>query len=420
MLVPFGRAVRVGRVPEGARRVVGPVRVEAAADLGQHLMIDRLPVEALRLGPPAQAVPHVALVVAAPERYAGVISETAHHGLGLLPGLVHEGRIVVRVEGAGVHEVLPDHDPVGVAQIVEGLVLVDAASPDAEHVEVGIRCRTDEFLVPLLVDAGEDRVGRDPVGAPGKHPGPVDLEGKGPALLRRLQRLLEQADPGEAGLGHPVVEDVFALDQVDHHGVEIRLARRPRVPEQGPVDPDRTLHPVQTRVDLRLEALDELLIRRQDDLELHTAGPIEKALHLDRDLKLGAPGLAAPNPSASFWLNGRAHPDILDRGPLVDLQGRGSPDAAREEPGGPVPAEGELRFAQQARRAGQVPSPQVFRRLLPPGLARSALQAHAHKILARAEPSAHVDAARHECIAMLADFLLVEKNLGLVIEPLEN
>ena len=420
VLVPLGRTVRVGRVPEGARRVVGTVRIEAPAHFGQHLMVDRLPVEALRLGPPAEAVPHVALVVAAPERYAGMISQAAHHGLGLLPGLVHEGGIVVRVEGARVHKVLPDHDPVGVAQVVEGLVLVDAATPDAEHIEMGVRGRADELLVALLVDAGEDRVGRDPVGSHGEHPGPVDLEGEGPALLRRLQRVLEQADPGEPGLGHPVVEDVLPFDQVDHHGVEVRLARRPRVPEQGPVDPDRTLHSVQARIDLRLEALDELLLGRQDDLELHTAGPVEKALHLDRDLKLRAPGRAAPRTTASFGLDGRAHPDVLDRGPLVDLQGRGSPDTAREEPGGPVPAEGKLGLAQQARRAGQIPPPHIFRGLLPPGLARPALQAHSQEVLVRAKPSAHIDAARHESITMLADLLPVEKDLGLVIEPLKD
>ena len=43
------------------------------------------------------------------------------------------GQVIV---GTGVHHVLPDHKPQLITQIVEKVVRIPAAAPDADHVEM--------------------------------------------------------------------------------------------------------------------------------------------------------------------------------------------------------------------------------------------------------------------------------------------
>ena len=65
------------------------------------------------------------------------MAEPPHLRLGLGADAVEE-RGVGRVHPAAEHEVLPDQDAQLVAGVVEGVVLVDAAAPDAEHVHVRV------------------------------------------------------------------------------------------------------------------------------------------------------------------------------------------------------------------------------------------------------------------------------------------
>ena len=76
-------------------------------------------------------------VVAAPERDRGMRAEPAD----LIVDLgAHFGEEVRRrgIEIAGEHEVLPDQQAELVAEIVEEILLVEAAAPDADHVHVGV------------------------------------------------------------------------------------------------------------------------------------------------------------------------------------------------------------------------------------------------------------------------------------------
>lgn len=81
-------------------------------------------------------------------------------GLGLDFGL---GFGVLRIGGAGQHEVLPHHDAVLVAQVVELVGLVDAAAPGAHHIGVGFHKIADAALVVALGDTGDEGVVGNPV-----------------------------------------------------------------------------------------------------------------------------------------------------------------------------------------------------------------------------------------------------------------
>ena len=96
-------------------------------------------------------VGHVVLVGAVPHDEAGMFGQAGDvlAGLGLDFGL---GFGVLRIGGAGQHEVLPHHDAVLVAQVVELVGLVDAAAPGAHHIGVGFHKIADAALVVALGD----------------------------------------------------------------------------------------------------------------------------------------------------------------------------------------------------------------------------------------------------------------------------
>jgi hypothetical protein len=129
-----------------ARRVEA-LRILLAHDGGQDLLEDAL-VPALdgglrvlaevELPLPAPTLPgRLVLVVARPEREARVVAQAPHVVDGLAAHVLEEG-VVARIHAAGEHEVLPDEDAELVREVVEAIVLVDAAAPDAQHVHVRV------------------------------------------------------------------------------------------------------------------------------------------------------------------------------------------------------------------------------------------------------------------------------------------
>ena len=94
-------------------------------------------------------------------------------GLGLDFGL---GFGALRIGGAGQHEVLPHHDAVLVAQVVELVGLVDAAAPGAHHIGVGFHKIADAALVVALGDTGDEGVVGNPVVAVRVHRHVVDVD----------------------------------------------------------------------------------------------------------------------------------------------------------------------------------------------------------------------------------------------------
>ena len=111
---------------------------------------------------PVLVAPEV-LVAAVPEHERRVRRQPGDVLAGLGLDLVAE-RLLLGVRGAGEQEVLPDHQPALVAEVVEVVRLVDAAAPDAQQVGV----RGDRLVEPAGEarprEPGEQVVVGDPVG----------------------------------------------------------------------------------------------------------------------------------------------------------------------------------------------------------------------------------------------------------------
>ena len=116
------------------------------------------------------------LVVAGPDRHAGVMRKALRLVFRLALRLKEERIEVVRVEAAGVHEVVHQQDAVFGAVLVEAVGLVRAAAPHAEHREIRRRALADQRFIARIRRAQVERVGRHPVAALAEDARAVDLE----------------------------------------------------------------------------------------------------------------------------------------------------------------------------------------------------------------------------------------------------
>jgi hypothetical protein len=103
------------------------------------------------------------------------------------------------VEAAGEQEVLPDEHAEFVAGVVEGIVFVDAAAPDAQHGHVPGRGLRHAFAVALRADAVEQVVVGNPVRTAAEDVAAVDFEVEGATRLAS-HRLLHETQPAQAEL----------------------------------------------------------------------------------------------------------------------------------------------------------------------------------------------------------------------------
>lgn len=168
------------------------------------------------------AVVHVlTLVVAAPEGDGTVVAQSLHVVDGLLADIGQEYG-VGGVGGAGEHEVLPDEHAVSVAEFVEIVVLVDAASPYANHVHVDGLGVEHMLLVAFGGDTRKEIVERYHIDAFCKDGLAVEFEieavAVGVGLVDQLERA--QADFGVGGF-HAVAVDVECGGEI----IEVGLAQ---------------------------------------------------------------------------------------------------------------------------------------------------------------------------------------------------
>jgi hypothetical protein len=121
------------------------------------------------------------------------------------PHLVFSFGLDVQLEGVGAglpvvtkHEVLPDHDPQLVADLIELVGLVVAATPVSDGVHVGFFCRLQDAAIISGRYAIREAVERNHVRALGKNRNAVDHQLKRSAPLVQLATKL---DGSQANLG---------------------------------------------------------------------------------------------------------------------------------------------------------------------------------------------------------------------------
>ena len=219
-----GAAARRRR-PVGARGVVFP------HELALHLRaLD--PFAAVEVGVGARLLEPLdraeALVVAAPHRDRRMVAEAAELVCELGADLAEE-RVIARIYRARAHHIVPNEDAQLVAGVVEDVLLVLPAAPDAEHVHVcGLRALEEVAVAGrgLLVFVGR---ARNPVRALHEEPAPVNTEDERELLLAFLRNrlLIQHLNLPEADL----FDDLLAV-QLELAGVEPLLARTVRPPER--------------------------------------------------------------------------------------------------------------------------------------------------------------------------------------------
>src|SRR5450830_1219942 len=203
------------RLAGGARAAldVRPGRVELGDDgreqLGVVTVSPRRAGQLLRPAPVHKA-PEV-LVAAVPQNQGRVRGQPRDGLAGLGLELAPE-RVLLRVGRAGEQEVLPDEDPLLVADVIEVVGLVDAAAPHAQQVEVRAERLVDAAGDAVARDPGEQMVIGDPVGPLGEDRATVDAEGERRADLVGLGVELHGA---EADPPVPLVERRAARSGVD-------------------------------------------------------------------------------------------------------------------------------------------------------------------------------------------------------------
>ena len=103
------------------------------------------------------------LVSAVPYQHTGMMIQPPHLVFCLLCHQAAEVVALVRNIPAGEHEVLIDEDSVLIAQIVEQLLFVDSAAPDAQDIEARIPCQREQLPIALLGNRARQKARRDPV-----------------------------------------------------------------------------------------------------------------------------------------------------------------------------------------------------------------------------------------------------------------
>src|SRR6478736_1456911 len=89
-------------------------------------------------------------------------SETSHVIFGFRTNAIQEF-LIARIHAAGKHEVLPHEYSQFVADVVELIGLVDAATPNAQHVHVRVSSRFQQPAILLFAYSSGKAISRYPV-----------------------------------------------------------------------------------------------------------------------------------------------------------------------------------------------------------------------------------------------------------------
>ena len=397
--LPVVRVALLARVvvvaAERRARPVGRVRIERRDRARQDLVVEQRAGDALAaaLGE-LHVVDPLVLVVAAPQRERGVAAEPRDLRPRLQLDLLGQRRL--RVGRAREHEVLPHEQPDAVAEVVEEVVLVDPAAPDAQHVHVRVARGGDQLLVAVGLHRAHERVRGDPVRAAREDPDAVEHEAEeararllGVGPLVELERA--HADPALAR-----VDLVAVGEQRDAEVVQRRLAE--------------VVRPPQRRVGER-----EVGGRRGRRAGSRSRAPARRR----RATAAPSPAASSPSPanrsastststSASRPMRERREVHARQRRLALAAQLDRAPEPDRRQPRAPVPAEAVLRLAHP-HALGRRARPLV-------GIARARVlqrrvEADREQVLrTREHAPGHVERGLAEHVRVAPDLLAVEED----------
>ena len=229
------------------------------------------------------------------------------------------------VHRAAEHTVLPDEQPLLITEVVEDLLLIHAAAPDAQHVHVRIDGGLEELLVAIIGEPGGEGIEGDPVGSLGEDVDSVYREGHRATALRILDGLHFEGPEADAS-------GCRLLPDGHRERIEDRLAVTGRPPALDTGDRQAEGEEILPALDADLPLLDG-----GGDLEAHV-----EALFRYCVVAYGRrhrPSILLDNVRLDADAFDEAFVDKVERDGLVDPHG--------EDAGTPVPPEVALGLADE-------------------------------------------------------------------------
>ena len=265
--------------------------------------------------------------------------------------------------GGGLRELLPDHDPEPITQIVENLPLQQPAAPHAQEVHVRIPGQRQQSLVPLRHEPAIELIHGDPVPAPREDALPIHREGvRQPGDRPRAARPRLRCAGIRQQLHLPDAEGNDLLVE----GLSFpRGERHPRLVERlvtHPVRPPEIRAAHGDRLDQRgvvSEEGDRVLGRANGQTETCDLGPHGHHPPGDRPraARGPAPLLSEPPPRLAAEAEDQGEGGLLpvsgemevdgygrEPGSTGRVEGDGIPDPQRHQASTPVPTVGEARL----------------------------------------------------------------------------
>ena len=311
-------------------RPVGRLRVEPrydprqnAAELGQVVLPHLKSDFSRKLVPAVPSHRGLSLVVAAPQRDAGVVAQAAHLVLGLSFNVLFEG-IRTRLPIVPKHEVLPHHQAKLVADRKELVCFVVAAAPVPNHVHICVARRLQNAPVVSRRHAVGKAIERNHVRALGENRNPIDNQFKRPAPLVQFAIQHNRSQPG---LGLSLLSRLASNAYLRCEFILRLSAVASRIPELGLANFYRNVDHITPGMESRFAGQSDrfaIIGIQHTDLRRSCAGRLDLDFRIDVRHFFGHVALADG--------------EVGDADLVPRLKAHRAPDAARDKRRTPIPS----------------------------------------------------------------------------------
>ena len=382
----------------------------------QLLVLRIAPAESRLPTPVLQTVVH--LVIAAIKGYARVVAQALELPICLITHILQKS-LITGIGIAGEHEILPHQQAQFIAIVVKGVILVNTATPNPDHVHVDLRSIMEQTVIHIAslrrIQRARIRGCRNPVCTAGKEGFAVDLECE---RLSNTVLLAHQLHRSQSMTDGPLI-GLLLIHYSHGIGVQMLPAHAIGPPKLGMSDGHRYL--------------DEILIIVQLDalFNLGTETVFIKHLNLNRTffllferfyehLHISFP--SSRGIKARFRVT---HINIFQLQIAETLQADILPNATGDELRAPIPSRHILRFAGKHAVVGklirQLFCLNLFKLIYWEKLNNQFIILLFQDIIHTKTPSAeHI--VQKSCIVLIhgAQFLPVEPHLSVGVKPVKD
>ena len=171
----------------------------------------------------------IVLVVPCPKDNAGMITQLGNHRDDFCFQCF--GKVItLGIHGAAHREILPYHQSILIAEIIEQMVLIDITSPTTQHIAIEVNRHINGILYQTLVSAVQG-IQRHPIGTTHKDGNLVHIETELARLVGQDDVISLQTDRADSYSAIIRIQDVpILIRQVDMSIIECCLTITMRPP----------------------------------------------------------------------------------------------------------------------------------------------------------------------------------------------